>query len=345
MTVSTTNVLDSYAGDDSTTAFVTTFQFDLETDLVVLLVNDTTGAVSTQVLTTDYTVSGGDGSTGTVTFVTAPATGETVEIWRFVSLTQLTDYVANDPFPAETHEAALDKLTYIAQQQAAGLGLTTFNRGSTETLNRLGSDPNNAWDAESIHISNVEDPDSDQDAATKKYVDDLLAGNTNGNVMVSTSQAGAPTVNDDTDAGFNVGDTIVNTSTTPSEVYICTDESSGAAVWERITAFEPFSFETGHTEWADGLSNEEIHRIVLQSGERLVVDRIEFRQKGGGTSASASVRVRDTTAGSTVGSQTLGGTTLSPGSSAAASTCEIQITNSTGAAIDASVRVVGRITS
>jgi hypothetical protein len=49
-------------------------------------------------------------------FVAAPASGVTVLIRRNMALTQSTDYVANDPFPAATHEDALDRLTFISQQ-------------------------------------------------------------------------------------------------------------------------------------------------------------------------------------------------------------------------------------
>jgi len=106
---------------------------------------------------------------------------------------------------------------------------------------------------------------------------------------------------------------------------------------------EPFSFVTGMTQWADGLSNEEIERLILQSGESLVVDRIEVRQKGGGTSSNFSARVQDTTAASTVGSQDLGGTTKDSGSTGTGNTVLVQISNSTGSVINASIRVVGRI--
>jgi len=106
---------------------------------------------------------------------------------------------------------------------------------------------------------------------------------------------------------------------------------------------EKFSFSTGMTEWADGLSNEEINRLVLQSGESLVVERVEFRQKGGGSSSSASVRVRDTTAGTTYGSQDLGGTTKDAGETATGNTVQVQLSNSTGGAITASATIVGRI--
>ena len=71
-----------------------------------------------QTETTHYTVSNvGVASGGNVTFGSAPASGVTVVIRRNSPLTQLTDYTPNDPFPADDHENALDKLTFIAQQQ------------------------------------------------------------------------------------------------------------------------------------------------------------------------------------------------------------------------------------
>ncbi len=115
MTVSTTNNRDNYSGNGSTTAFATTFTFLVEGDLTVTLV-DSAGTETVQTLTTDYTVSGGSGSTGTVTMVTPPANGETLVIERKMDRDQQTDYTPNDPFPAETHEDALDKLTMLIQE-------------------------------------------------------------------------------------------------------------------------------------------------------------------------------------------------------------------------------------
>lgn len=68
---------------------------------------------------TDYTVSGvGNPAGGEITFVGGqqPASGKSITMRRVVPLTQLTDYVENDAFPAETHERGLDLLTMIAQQ-------------------------------------------------------------------------------------------------------------------------------------------------------------------------------------------------------------------------------------
>lgn len=123
------------------------------------------------------------------------------------------------------------------------------------------------------------------------------------------------------------------------------DELTAAEFVEMANYVESdkFSFSTGMTEWADGLNNEEINRLILQSGESLVVERIEFRQKGGGTSSNASVRVQDTTAATTYGNQTLGGTTKDAGETATGNTIQVQLSNSTGGAITAAVTVIGRI--
>jgi hypothetical protein len=116
MTVTAATAKISYAGNGSTTPFSTVFRFLANADLLVTLVVDSTGVETVQVLDTDYTVTGAGDASGTVTMTVAPANGETLVISRNITITQATDYVENDPFPAETHETALDKLTMVAQQ-------------------------------------------------------------------------------------------------------------------------------------------------------------------------------------------------------------------------------------
>ena len=118
MTVSSTTTKVSYSGNGSTTVFAYTFKIFAAADLTVIVRTDSTGAETTKTLTADYTVSGaGNAGGGHVTMTTAPASGETLLIKRKIALTQSTDYVANDPFPAASHEDALDRLTFIAQEQ------------------------------------------------------------------------------------------------------------------------------------------------------------------------------------------------------------------------------------
>ncbi|BAQ86491.1 hypothetical protein [uncultured Mediterranean phage uvMED] len=119
MTVSSTTNKVSYSGNGSTTVFAYTFKIFADADLKVFI-RSSTGVETLKTLTTHYTVSNaGNASGGNVTFTTGntPASGETVVIQRELALTQGTDYVENDPFPAESHEDALDRLTFITQQQ------------------------------------------------------------------------------------------------------------------------------------------------------------------------------------------------------------------------------------
>jgi len=112
---------------------------------------------------------------------------------------------------------------------------------------------------------------------------------------------------------------------------------------DNIQTSEQVAFETGHTAWASGLSNAEIHRLNLQSGETFVVERIEYRQKGGGSSTNSSVDVFDNGSATVIGSQNLGGTTKDAGSSNSGSLILVRINNSTGGSVTGSVRVVGYI--
>lgn len=127
MTVTSAVSKNTYSGDGADTTFSFTFEILDESHILVQL-ESSAGVITTQTITTDYTVSGmgnttgaTDFTSGTITFVTAPGATDTVILLRNVPLTQATDYVENDAFPAETHEDALDKLTMINQQQTEEL--------------------------------------------------------------------------------------------------------------------------------------------------------------------------------------------------------------------------------
>ena len=119
MAVSSTTSKVSYSASSSQTVFAYTFKIFADADLKVY-VNDVQ-----KTLTTDYTVSdAGETSGGNVTFGTGLTAADSVVIERVLTLTQGTDYVENDPFPAETHEDALDRLTFVTQQHQDALDRT-----------------------------------------------------------------------------------------------------------------------------------------------------------------------------------------------------------------------------
>ena len=117
MTVQSTTSRADYTGNGVTNIFAVPFYFLDDTHLTVYRTQISTGAVSTLHLNTDYTVTGaGVSSGGEIDVPTAPTSDQKISILRNVPLTQLTHYVENDPFPAASHEDALDQLTMVAQQ-------------------------------------------------------------------------------------------------------------------------------------------------------------------------------------------------------------------------------------
>lgn len=133
-------------------AFPTTFQFNNAEDLDVIL----DGAI--QLLGTNYTVSGGSGAVGTVTWVGTPTAAKTLEIIGRGPATQTEDYLEDDAFGAETHEKALDRLAMALR--SALLRSTSDHR---------------IFDALGARLSNLATPTAASDAATKAYADGLSA--------------------------------------------------------------------------------------------------------------------------------------------------------------------------
>ena len=120
MTVTSTTSTRSYTGDGSTTSFPTTFAFQgtgSSAELTVVQRTIATGAETTLSYSTHFTVTGGDGSTGTVVAASAPADTVQWHIRRNTSTLQNSNYVTNDPFPADTLEGDIDRLAMAGQER------------------------------------------------------------------------------------------------------------------------------------------------------------------------------------------------------------------------------------
>lgn len=124
MTIQSQTTRVDYTGNGATTNFPVPFYWLQDTDLLVIRTDNayTPPTVATLALTTDYVVTGsGNQSGGSITTTVAPTATQKLSILRNVPFTQLTHYVPNDPFPAASHEQALDKLTMETQQLNEGL--------------------------------------------------------------------------------------------------------------------------------------------------------------------------------------------------------------------------------
>lgn len=118
MTVSTQESIIRYKGNPSTKVYQIPFRWLEDTDIIIQK-QDAAGNIELLTYLTDYTLTGeGQEQGGYVTFVAPFLTTDTIVIQRVVPYTQETDYEENEIFPADSHEAALDKLTMEVQQLA-----------------------------------------------------------------------------------------------------------------------------------------------------------------------------------------------------------------------------------
>lgn len=116
MTVDVLPRRKTYRGNGQTTTFTVPFQFF---ELAVYR----NGSLRT--LVTDYTITQtAPGLVGSVVFNTPPAAGDLIVIIGKTRQVQEADYVADDAFPAESHERALDRLALAIQEIQLGLDFT-----------------------------------------------------------------------------------------------------------------------------------------------------------------------------------------------------------------------------
>jgi len=122
---------NDYVGNSTATAFTGEFRIDDETEVAVYR----DGVLAA--LNVDYTVSGVGADEHTVTFLTAPGTGVAVTLIRAQPLSQLTDYIRNEPFPSERVETDFDKLIKTAQMLQEQLRRALKYRVESTLLNPI----------------------------------------------------------------------------------------------------------------------------------------------------------------------------------------------------------------
>jgi len=191
MTVNTAASTATYTGNGSTTVFPVPFYFLVNTDLQVLQKVAATGVIKTLVLNSDYTLTGaGVGAGGSLTMTVAPAIGDTLYIARNVAAVQQTAYPSNSPFPASSHEMALDRLTMLAQQQAAAQGLALARSPLSPIYDLQG----NTLINEAVAVNPSDVPNLQQVQALTAAGSQAVLNTPSGASLVGVSQAGAGAV-------------------------------------------------------------------------------------------------------------------------------------------------------
>ena len=121
MTISSSNrKAGPFTGNGVTTAFPFTFKVFTAADVLAVLAVTATGAETTQILTTNYTVTlNADQNAnpgGTLTMLVPPATGRTLTLTSQVAPTQAVDLQNAGGFYPSVINTALDKATILIQQ-------------------------------------------------------------------------------------------------------------------------------------------------------------------------------------------------------------------------------------
>ena len=164
MTVTATTSTRSYTGDGSTTSFPTTFAFQgtgSAAELTVVQRTIATGAETTLSYSTHYTVTGGSGSTGTVVAASAPADTVQWHIRRNTSTLQNSNYVTNDPFPADTLEGDIDRLAMAGQERDGDISQgfkypDTYTGGASNLMPEPSASKILAWNSDADALENTD---------------------------------------------------------------------------------------------------------------------------------------------------------------------------------------------
>ncbi len=122
MPVKTTSNTVQYTGDGVQTTFPFTFPISVKGDLVVKKRVTATGVITTQVLTTHYTVTKSGvnfDNGGNVEMIAAPAGTDTLIVTRATTQTQDTDLIYGGPHDSEAYENMVDKLARQVQELQA----------------------------------------------------------------------------------------------------------------------------------------------------------------------------------------------------------------------------------
>jgi len=227
MTISTTIIKNSYSGDGSVVAFTYAFKIADATFIQVIVKTNATGAESVRAIgtgTTNYAVSGvGEASGGTVTFVTAPTSAETVVLRRSTTQTQALDLIENDNLPANSLETAFDKNLSIAQELQEQIDRSfKISRANTITSSEF-------TDSATARASKTLGFDSSGDLTT--VADFLPAGGDSAQFTYSTTTADA-----DPGAGFIRFNNATISSATIA--YVDDAEANGTDVVAWVQSFD-----------------------------------------------------------------------------------------------------------
>jgi hypothetical protein len=267
MTISSTTVKNSYSGNGTLDTFNYTFKIFADSDLQVII-RDATATETVKTLTTHYTVTGaGSASGGTIVFTAGniPSATETVVIRRAVPQTQAIDYIANDPFPAESHEEGLDRSMMTLQQlqeevnrsiklsRTNTMTSTEFTVGATNRANKVLAFDSSGEIAVTQEIGTFR---GDWSASVSYQERDLIKDTTNNNIYIANTahtSSGSLPITSNTDSAK--WDLIVDAASATSSATAAASSATAAAASATAAATSETNAATSETNAATSETN------------------------------------------------------------------------------------------
>jgi hypothetical protein len=329
MTISSTTVKNSYNGNGSTAIFTYTFKIFQDSDLQVII-RSASGSETIKTLTTHYTVSGaGNSGGGSVTFTAGniPASGQTIVIRRNLPQTQSLDYIANDSFPAESHEEGLDRSMMAIQQlqeevtrsiklsRTNTINSTEFTTGAADRAGKiLGFDSNGEL---SIVVSELGSYRGNWSTATDYAQRDLVKDTSNNNVYYintpHTSSGSQPLSSNINSAYYQL---IVDAASATTSATNAANSATAAAA-SAVTAGSYVSTVAASASAASTSATNAANSATSASGYLATVATSASNASTSATNAAASASAASTSASNASSSASSASTSASNASTSA----------------------------
>jgi len=351
MTISTTTIKNSASGNGSTTAFTYSFKITAETEIQVIVKTDATGAESVRSIgtgSTNYSVSGvGSSSGGTVTFVTAPTSAETVVLRRSTTQTQSMDLIDNDPMAADTIETAHDKSIAITQElqeqldrslkisRANTMTSTEFTTSATDRASKILAFDSSGELAVTQELGTVQ---GNWAASTAYVIRDIVKDTDNNNIYIcltAHTSSGSVPISTNTDAAkwfLLVNAAAATTSATSAATSATAAASSATAAASSATAAaaSETAAETAETNAETAETNAETAETNAETAET----NAETSETNAASSATAAASSA-TSASSSASTATTQASNASTSASSASTSATTATTKATAAATSA----------
>ena len=361
MTVSSTTKRNSYTGDGSTTTFAYSFKIFDDDDITVILRTTATGTESVQSKTTHYSVTGvGSASGGNVVFGSAPSSAQTVVLLRQTAQTQATDYTPNDPFPAASHEDALDKLTLMTQDQqdeldrsiklsrANTMTSTEFTVTATNRANKIFAFDSSGELAVTQEIGTFT---GNFAASTAYNVRDLIKDTSTNNIFIvneaHTSSGSQPLTTNANSAKYDLIVDAASATTAASTATTKASEAATSATAAASSASSATSSASSATSSASTASTAATAAQTAQSAAETAETNAASSATGASNSATAAASSASTASGHATTATTKASEAATSATNAAtsASTASTQATNASNSASTATTKASEASTS